>query len=142
MLSVAKIEDFREFADRYTNYKEKGMLPKEIANIMQSHYDCKATCYYNALRYCRKEGLITDSYAETKAAAIQRQKDEAQKRHNMKQSKETPVNECITDINSDSTVSTVSCQKPDDTLKSVKRLQKVSLAVRVTGVLLKMMKRK
>lgn len=75
MNSRAKINDFLEFANRYTNYKEEGLIPTEIASRMQSEYGCSATCYYNALRYSRKHGYVTDSYEETKAAAIKRQKN-------------------------------------------------------------------
>lgn len=142
MLSEAKIDNFREFADRYTNYKEQGLIPKEIARIMQSEYDCKSTCYYNALRICRQRGLVKDSYAETKAAAIKRQKDAARERYNTMQSKDNPSNVCDDINNSDTTVSQVSCQKPDDTHNSSNELKKVSVAVRVARVLLKMAKRK
>lgn len=76
----AKITDFREFTNYYNAYKDAGMIPKEIAQKMKTMYDCKSTCYFDALRACRKNGLIKDSYAENKAAAIERQKQSSKKR--------------------------------------------------------------
>lgn len=80
--SNIKIDSLETFAYKYNTLKDAGMIPKDIAIELQEEYNCKPTCYYHALRRCRELGLVHDTYAETKAAALQRQKDEALARKN------------------------------------------------------------
>ncbi len=141
MNSRAKINDFLEFANRYTNYKEEGLIPTVIASKMQSEYGCSSTCYYRALHYCRKQGLITDSYEETKAAAIMRQKN-AGRENNTVQSTVCSCGHICEQDSSDTVVSLVPRQEEVDTDSPKKGLQLVSLCIRVGMFVMKILKRK
>lgn len=69
------------FASRYNELKSQGLIPLEIRNIMIDDMGCCKSTYYVYLQRARELRIVTDSYAENRKKARDRQKAEAQLKH-------------------------------------------------------------
>lgn len=67
-----KSDYLEDFAYLYNNYKEKGLIPKEIKEKLTFTLKYKESKYYEVLKECRKIGLINDSYEENREKMIER----------------------------------------------------------------------